>query len=97
MCPRTPCSNLGAPLPLQLDGASRLSFPSHILPPTCGRGLCLGPQDRSHPPEPNLHAVFAQDRPDVGRNWVDLGDIRRVNGRKCLQPSSRDLPRNGCW
>lgn len=49
-------------------------------------------EDRPPLPEPYLHAVFTQHWPNVGRNWVDLGEVWWVQGRKPLQPSRGDLP-----
>lgn len=53
--------------------------------PECRQGHC-------QVLEPYLHAVFAQHWPDVGRNWVDLGEVWWVDGRKPLQPRGGDLP-----
>lgn len=45
----------------------------------------------SDSPEENLHSVLAKHRPNVGRNWVDLGDIWWINRREPLHPGSWDL------
>lgn len=41
--------------------------------------------------EPYLHSVFTQHWPDVGRNRIDLCDVRWASGREALQPRRRDL------
>ena len=74
-----------------------VSFPPRNSPLTIQASVAmhhcpLVPKNNSILPCTHLHSVCAQHWPNVGRNWVDLGDIRWVNGREPLQPRLRDLP-----
>lgn len=51
-----------------------------------GTNCPLAPKMKWTLPAPYLHSVSTQHWPNAGRNRVDVGDIRWVDGREPLEP-----------